>query len=228
MPKPDAISNFEGLCMSVMYLVPSGRVRAVVPEPFEVADVLPGLTLGGLYAARYAVGENRFKSEFGVLPAYVRYGERRGFYMSCFFLDETASCAGRGPWGLDKTPSTFDWEVDERSISLEVTTPEGPLVAVRLRQLIHKTPFNSTFPILCVKGESVVFFKNHLASHVGIAASTVRVPEGSPLAGFPSGMKLVSCFWDASNVAVAELERLHERALKGADKPLGSPIGRGM
>ncbi|MBI5191563.1 MAG: acetoacetate decarboxylase family protein [Nitrospirae bacterium] len=228
MQKPDAIASMQGLCMNVMYLIPSGKVRPLVPAPFAVSDVLPGFTIGGLYAARYATGDNTFKSEFGVLPAYVKYGERRGFFMSCFCQDETASCAGRGPWGLDKTPGVFSWDVSERAISLDVTTPGGPLAGIRLRPIVNRTPFGTTFPILCVKGESVVFFKNYLASNIGFATSSVHIPPESPLAGFPLGLKLVSTFWDASNVVVKAPELAHERALKGAEKALGSPIGKGM
>ncbi len=221
--------KLKGFCMAVLYLVPTRQVRALIPSPLEISEVAPGLTLGGLYAARYGKGGPEAASEFGLLPAYVNYGGKKGFYMHNFCVDnEDPRHCGRRILTTDRALSEFSWDIGEKHIKLDVFSGGTPVVTIRMRPIISKTPLTASFPILCVKGNNVVFLKNNYAANFGVSSSTVSVPAGSPLSGFPLKMKLISTFWDASNIILKEPEYVHEGALKRADEALGNPIGRQM
>jgi hypothetical protein len=142
--------------------------------------------------------------------------------------EEAVMKNGRRVWSADKTVSEFNWEISEKCISLEVAQGGSPVISVRMKPVINTTPVTAGFPILCVKGNNVVFLKNHYASNVGISTSTVSIPEGSPLKGFPFMLKLISTFWDASNVVHKEPEFIHETVIKAPEKALGTPIGKQM
>ncbi len=216
----------RGFCMTVLYLVPAGRVRAAVPHPLEISEVAPGLTVGGIYAARYGGPGKEATSEFGLLPAYVSYGGRKGFYMRDFRADsdDQRQC-GRHMPGAERAISEFNWETGDRLIDLEVSSGGAPVINIRMRPIIG-APISAAFPILCVKGTSVVSLKNHYAGGLDISASTVSIPHESPLYGFPFKVKLISTVWDASNIVLSEPEYIRKEAMKPAEKALGTPIGR--
>ena len=63
---------------------------------------MPGFTLGGIYAARYGRGKD-VMSEFGLMPAYVQFGDKKGFFTDHFCMDDTPAgegCSGgQFKWG---------------------------------------------------------------------------------------------------------------------------------
>ena len=214
----EMLLGFKGLCMTVLYLVPTRQVKHLVPAPLKITEVAPGLTVGGLYAARYGKGNSGPADEFGVLPAYVGYEGRGGFFMHNYLAGhQEAGCAA---------PAHFDWTMHGKWVALEVASGGFPVVSIRMRPVFSQIPISASFSFLCVKGQNVVFFKNHYASSLGISTSKVVIPEDSPIAGFPFRQKLVSTFWDASNVVLNEPELVHERMLKAPEKALGTPIGK--
>jgi len=227
MGYPQAPWRFQGLCMAIFYLVPIGKAKTFVPEPFEINEVLPGMTLGGLFAARYTGGDLGAMSEFGVMPAYVRYLDRKGFYMHNFSVDsEDAKEGCRKIWGVDKGISDFSWDMGEKKIALDVSSGGVNLISLKIRPLVKELPFTACFPFLSIKGKNVVSFQHHFASRIGLATSTVRIPDKSPLKGLPLRMKLISAFWDASNIVLKEPEYITEKLLKHAENAFGNPVGR--
>jgi len=219
-------SKFESLCMTVFYLIPTRQVRPYVPQPLTITEVAPGYTIGGLYAARFGCAEGRAISEFSVLPAYVRHSDKKGFLMNNFCTDSNAEGAGRDAGGIVKSPASFAWVMDERYVSLEVAKAGSPVITIKMKPLINELPFSASFPFLSVKGNNVVFFKNQYASNIGLSTSSVSIPKDSPLSGFPFGVKLLSTFWDASNVVMKEPEYVQEPVISRPDKAFGSPISK--
>ncbi|HLB24950.1 MAG TPA: hypothetical protein VJM83_01345, partial [Nitrospirota bacterium] len=102
------------------------------------------------------------------------------------------------------------------------------LISLTMRPLLTGVPYNGNIPFLCSKGGNVVHFQNHFISKVGISTTRVAIPEGSMLRDFPFGMKVLSAFWDASNVIVKEPEFAPVRGIKRAENVLGEPIGKGI
>jgi hypothetical protein len=214
----ELLLGFKGLCMTVIYLVPTRKVAKLVPAPLKITEVAPGLTLGGIYAARYGKGGSGKADEFGVLPAYVGYEGRSGFFMHNYLSgEENPGCT---------EPASFNWATHGKWVSLDLAHGGSPVINVKMRPVFSHIPITASFSFLCVKGQNVVFFKNHYASNVGVSTSKIVIPDGSPIAGFPFGLKLISMFWDASNVVLKEPELVHERLLKAPEKALGTPIGK--
>jgi len=205
------------ICIAIFYLVPAGAARAGVPAPLQVVEVLPGLTLGGIYATRY--GGDDPMSEFGIFSAYANHGDKNGYYVSEIFSDAgTARGCCRD--------ATFKWYVDERRLSLDVAVEGSPYAGIGVRPLVRDVPVKTGFPIICVKEGNVVFLQNRYISKASIAATDVKFPEGSPLSGSLRGLKFLSTYWDVSNIVRREREFIHKRATAiNASDVYGSTFG---
>lgn len=100
--------RLRGRALFSVQLVKASRVRPLVPPPFRVVCVFPGLTVGGLYVAAYGAGSALDYHELAVIPALVRYGRRRGGWVSHIYVDDTRSVAGGlEVWGLPKELAEF-------------------------------------------------------------------------------------------------------------------------
>lgn len=205
--------------MTVFYLVPAKDVRDLVPHPLKVSEVVPGFTIGGLYAARYGPGGRDGAggtSEFGLLQAYVTYGDKKGFFMRHFCMEgkDGGACGA------------FSWDGGDKWVSLDVASGGERLLNLRMRPLLKGIPFTANIPFLCIKGNNVVYFQNHFISKIGISNSKVTIPESSPLKGYPFKYKLLSTFWDTSNVILKEPEYATAHPIKRQENVLGTPIGK--
>jgi len=216
-----------GLCMAVFYLVPSSRVKASLPSRVSVIDVIPGMTLGGLYAARFPHADGAL-NEFGVMPAYVRYESKKGYFLDHFCVDDSgANPSGMIHDGQSCSGSDFGWDFTDKSASLSILSESGTVINVRMKPLLKRLPISSCFHFLCVKGENVLVFKNRIASSIGISMTNVNIPENSPLSGFPLKYKLLSTFWEPSNVIMKEPETIKPRSAIGrTDEAFGSHMSK--
>ena len=207
----------KSLSMTILYLVPVKKVKDRIPEPLTVSEVVPGFTLGGIYAARYGRGKN-VMSEFGLLPAYVQFGDKKGFFTDNFCMDNKPAGNGCGS-------GQFKWGGNAKLITLDVASRGSGLISIRMRPLISNIPFTGTLPFLCLKGTNVVYLQNHLISRIGISLSDVVMPEDSPLKSFPFGPKLITIFWDTSNVIYKEPELAGQRVIQ-RENALGTPMSK--
>jgi len=216
-----------GLCLAVFYLVPSSRVKSLLPPSVSVIDVIPGMTLGGFYAARFP-GEDRALNEFGVMPAYVRYESKKGYFLDHFCADSSgASSPGMIHDGPSCGGTDFVWDFTGKAATLTVRSEQKTVIEVRMTPLLKRLPISSCFHFMCVKGENVMVFKNRLASTIGISMTDVNIPEGSLLSGFPLKYKLLSTFWEPSNVIMKEPEIVKSRAtIRRTDEAFGSHMTR--
>ena len=108
-------------------------------------------------------------------------------------------------------------------ITLDVASRGSALINIRMRPLISNIPFTGTLPFLCLKGTNVVYLQNHLISRIGISLSDVDMPAESPLKGFPFGPKLITVFWDTSNIIYKEPELAGQRVIQ-RENALGTPM----
>ena len=209
--------GYKNLCIMIFYLMPVGDMRQGLNPSLKIIEFLPGMTIGGLYAARYGRSADESISEFALLRAYAEYRGRKGFLLEHFMGDKNGVGEGCGK-GL------FSWDIDKNTIDLEVADVNGPVAGVRVRPLIKDVPFQANFPFLCMKGENVVFTQNHFISKLSISSTTVRIPDGSPLKDAPLKIKLLSSFWETSNVIIKETEYV-PKAMKAADNVFGNTMG---
>jgi hypothetical protein len=208
----------KSLCMTILYLVPVKKVTGLIPEPLRAAEVIPGFTVGGFYAARYGSRSGQAVSEFGLMPAYVRLGDKKGFFMRHFCMDNRPAKEGC-------SCGNFSWKEDGKSIALDVSSEESGLVSIRMRPVLNNIPFTGALPFLYEKGNNIVYLQNHLISRIGVSFSKVTLPEDSPIKGFPFGPKLVTAFWDTSNIVYKEPELTAQRAALKRENILGTPMG---
>jgi len=216
-----------GLCMAVFYLVPSARVRADMPPQLEVIDVLPGMTLGGVYAARLPQGEGAALNEFGVMPSYVRYGSKKGYFLKHFCGDSsgaTSSCMIHDGPGCGDTE--FDWAFTPKGAKLELHTGGTAMIAISMRPLVKRLPISSCFHFMCTRGDNVLFFKNRLASAIGLSMTSLTIPDSSPLSEIPLKYKLFSTYWEPSIMIRKEQEAAPSRAIRRTDEAFGSHMSK--
>jgi hypothetical protein len=207
----------KSLSMTILYLVPVKKVKDRIPEPLKVSEVVPGYTLGGIYAARYGRGKD-VMSEFGLMPAYVQFGDKKGYFTDHFCMDNKPACESR-------SSGQFKWGGSDRLITLDVASHGCGLIRIRMRPLVSNIPFTGTLPFLCLKGTNVVYLQNHLISRIGISLSDVDMPAESPLKNFPFGPKLITVFWDTSNVIYKEPEFAGQRVIN-RENALGAPMSK--
>jgi hypothetical protein len=207
----------KSLSMTILYLVPVKKVKDRIPEPLKVTEVVPGYTLGGIYAARYGRGKD-VVSEFLLMPAYVQFGDKKGYFTDHFCMDNK-------PASESCSSGQFKWGESDRLITLDVASSGSGLVSIRMRPLVSNIPYTGTLPFLCLKGTNVVYLQNHLISRIGISLSDVDMPAGSPLKDFPFGPKLITVFWDTSNVIYKEPELAGQRVIQ-RENALGTPMSK--
>ncbi|MHB8174744.1 MAG: hypothetical protein ACYDFU_09850 [Nitrospirota bacterium] len=206
----------KSLCMIILYLVPIKKIKGQVPEQLEVLEVVPGFTLGGIYAARYWSRGRDFVSEFGLMQSYVRFGDKKGFFIDHFCMDKNPASEG--------CSGSFSWGGKGRLVTLNVSAEGADLIDIKMRPLIKDIPFTGTLPFLCLKGNNVVYHHNHFISRIGISLSKVVLPSGSHLRDFPFGPKLFTVFWDTSNIVFQEPEYVGQRVMKQKNA-MGTPMG---
>ncbi|HEY3347768.1 MAG TPA: hypothetical protein VGK71_09120 [Nitrospirota bacterium] len=208
----------KSICIAVLYLVPSRKAGSEVPAPLKVCEVIPGYTIGGLYASRYILPGLEDRSEFGVLTAYTNFNDKKGFYMRRL-------CARGIGQAADLADGSFEWKF-ERGIWLKVSAQARELATIRMRPIAN-LPFNANFPFLCVNDSGVVHLRNNFASRIGISVSSVHIPKDSPVKEIPFGIKFLSSFWDASNIVIKEPESIPLRAgINRADNVMGTHMGK--
>jgi len=216
-----------GLCIAVFYLVPSSRIKEMVPPQLDVIDVIPGMTLGGIYAARFPQGDGVSLNEFGVIPSYVRYGSKKGYFLKHYCVDSSGSKgSGMIHEGPDCGDSEFEWGFTPKGASLEVYSGGSAMIGLKMRPIIKRLPISSCFHFMCTRGDNVLFFKNRLAPSIGVSLTSLRIPDTSPLAGIPLRYKLLSTYWEPSNVVRREPETLPARAIR-TDEAFGSHMSKG-
>jgi len=187
--------------MMIFYLVPSRRAEELVPSPLEVSEVIPGATLGGLYAALYRTGDFGPLSEFSAFPALVRYGKRRGFYVPFSMVESRDDPPGnRGAWGLRKECASFEWREEEARYGLNVLCGRQKIVSVDLSAHRLTLPLRISFPFFHVRSRGVISYHADYAARVHLSSSSVEIPAESPLSEYGLKRKLITTLWESTKI----------------------------
>jgi hypothetical protein len=178
-------------------------MAAFVPSPLVVSEVLPGVTLGGLYAACYETGDFGALSEFSVSPALVRYKNKRGFYIPYSITqskDGLTEC--KGAWGLKKENAGFQWEKDKSRCILRVACDGRKVAEIGLRTRLISLPMRMSFPFFHVRANGVFSYHADYTARVNLASSTVEIPDSSPLAPYAFRRKLITTLWESTKIVL--------------------------
>lgn len=195
--------NMSGFCVMVFYLVSTKRMSSFVPGPLEVAQVLPGVTLGGLYAASYQSGDFGAVNELSAFPALARYRNKKGFYVPCSMVESRQGFSGhRGAWGLKNQKASFQWSQEQSRYVLKVNCDGVEILELHLSTRRIALPLRISFPFIYVRGNGVVSYRADYAAKVYLSTSTVVVPEGSPFRTYGLKYKLITTLWESARIVI--------------------------
>ena len=189
----------EGSTVVSPWLVSSRAARCRVPAPLQVIDVLPGLTLGAIFAASYLDSPVGGYDEFGFAPALVAYNGRWGFFVSHLYVDTRASAeAGRALWGLPKQPASIDWRQTGDGLAVEVLHHGQRVCRLESRQRGAAVPAAIGASFIARPEEGVRLAGLHLRARFAPASSRFYVAAGSPFEGLGLRLGLPSLWaWEA-------------------------------
>jgi hypothetical protein len=192
-----------GFCTIIGYLVSSKRVSDFVPSPLTVADVMPGVTLGGFYAASYQHGDFGAVSEFSVFPALVRYKNKKGFFVPCSMTESSESLSGpKGAWGLRKEGAAFQWRQQENRHVLKIRCNGEKVIEIAFNVNRVALPIRTSFPFFHVRSGGVISYHADYAARLHFCTSRVVIPENSPVAIYGFSRKLVTTFWESTKIVL--------------------------
>lgn len=193
--------SLGGYCMMIFYLVSSRQAAELVPSPLEVSEVVPGLTLGGLYAALYQTGDFGSLSEFSAFPALVRYKKRRGFFVPFSMVESRDDLPGyKGAWGLRKECASFEWREEKTHYHLNVLCGTQKIVSIDLNTRRLTLPIRISFPFFHVRPRGVISYHADYAARVHLSSSTVEIPPESPLTAFGLKRKVITTLWESTKI----------------------------
>ncbi len=209
MSKEDSVAHerppwkMGGFCMMIFYLSSSKRMSSFVPAPLEVAEVVPGATLSGLYAASYETGEFGALSELSAFPALVRYKKKKGFYIPCSMVESREGSYGdKGAWGLRNEAAAFEWSQERSRYVLKVGSGEDKVLEVHLNARKISLPIRVSFPFFHLRSSGVVSYRADYAAKVHLSSSTVEIPEKSPLSVYGFKSKFMTTFWNSTKIVL--------------------------
>ena len=191
MTYPTPPWTLKGYAFQNFHWVKIEQVSAVIPKELEIVAILPGKTLASVYFSAYTSGSVLEYNELIIAPAFVRYKNKTGSWISHIYVDHPDSVAGgREIWGLPKEMADFTW------------TETGVTVSQNNRNLCnfyHKKGLFSTFwkqklsgNVLSGLESDLLFFSSHFQSKLALVKGQVEIPNQSPFANFELGQPFLS------------------------------------
>lgn len=174
MPYPPAPWTLTGVALATPRLIDIDRARLFVPRDLDIVPVLPGKTLGMVFAAYY--DSDLSYSELIVAPALVRQG---GFWVSHIYVDNESSVAGgRDIWGLPKQLAHFGWHPK----GVDMHQGERLLCAIDHPQPFYTLRLPLMTPSVSALGTALLAFTSHFRAGLGFSLGQLTVPDESPFA----------------------------------------------
>jgi len=203
-PPPPWDTHVQGA--GSIYLVAAKTLR--LPPGFRPVTAL-GRASGMLVYLRYLPPSPLVYRELIWIPAMVRAGGRRGWYVDKIYVDDEASlAAGRAEWALPKTLAQFDDHGDR----ITFTAEDGTYARLRLRRFGPARPLDSTLATIQSRENRLVRFRCTFGGRVQLGGLTVEMfsPGGD---GWPSFVAARST--RAGGYLSAGRARMHEPQVIG-------------
>jgi hypothetical protein len=157
------------------YLVRAADVR--VPAPLEI-EARAGMTLGLLGFVEYRAPSPLRYRELLWMPARVRSGSMRGYWVAKMYVDDEDSlAAGRTEWALPKQLARFDQQNDRVRVDCE----DGARWTIEIGKPPLRAKLRNRITTLQVEAGRVVRFRGDTKAPAGPAK--VRVSEATGLDG---------------------------------------------
>jgi hypothetical protein len=180
MSYPPAPWNLKGFAVLTFNLIEVDRARNFVPAGLEIVSVLPGKTLGSVYASSYQSGSVLEYNELIVAAALVRDRGKVGSWISHIYVDNPDSVAGgREIWGLPKEMAEFTWQ--DRSLTVRqqnrdlcrLNYQQNFLSFLKLPQKLSGNSFGGL-------GADLLLFQANLEAKVSLLSTKLEIPSDSP------------------------------------------------
>ena len=170
---------------SAVVSVQLARARtARIPPELKVLRVWPGMTVGGIYLARYGPGSTLEYGELIVFSAVVRAGGRVGGWVSHIYVDSAESMAGgREIWGLPKELAEFEWGSETVTVRQGETTLLRTVSQEKARGLTIGGPLAA----FGIKDGVILHFSARCRARIRRLRARWTIPPESPLAGLGLG-----------------------------------------
>lgn len=210
MPYPPAPwpVQITGTMYQTLHLLDSERVREFVPSQFDLINVLPGKTLGGIYLAYYGPGSIIEYHEMGVFLSFVRYSGKAGVWISNMYVDSEQSLEfGCEDLGLPKEMAEFDWPQDGGKIT--VRQGEQIICSLGPGKGYYGWKQKLGGPAFGLLDSQVLRFRVGYNVRFGLTLTRLDIPQDSPLAKYGLGKPTISiCAKDGDALLASDLERL--------------------
>jgi hypothetical protein len=187
MSYPPAPWKLKGICLVTLHLVETRRARPFLPPELNIVSVLPGRTLGGVFLASYGPGSMIEYNELTILPALARYQNKRGFWISHIYVDDTGSLAGgREIWGVPKELAQFTWEEGGHR-RVEVCQDGRTLCRLDAGRPLRLWRQRMSLPMFGSKRPDLLRFQAKPEAELGLSGGRLQVPAPSPFAALGLG-----------------------------------------
>lgn len=193
MTYPPAPWRLQGFAIQCLNLVDSKVAKDFIPSQLEIVSLLPGKTLGGIYISSYKPGSLVEYNELIVVPGYVRYQGKTGFWISHIYVDNEDSVAGgREIWGLPKEMAEFSWDKN----SIKISQSNNKLCNLEYHQGLFNlsTWWKPEVSGSCFSGlgSDLLFFSSQFKSKIALLKSNLEVPASSPFAPLNLGKPILT------------------------------------
>ncbi|MDJ0732853.1 MAG: acetoacetate decarboxylase family protein [Nostocaceae cyanobacterium] len=188
MTYPPAPWKLQGYAIQTLHLIDIQRVTAFVPSELEIVSLFPGKTLGGIYLSTYVTGSLLEYNELIVVPAFVRYQNQTGAWISHIYVDNEYSVAGgREIWRLPKEMAEFKW--DNNQVSVRQNQHQLCQLYYKKGLLSFSTWWRQAFigNTFGGLGSELLFFQGHFKSQIGLLQANLEIPQESPFVSLSLG-----------------------------------------
>jgi len=146
------------------------RARDLRLPPELEPIVVRGFAMGLLAYIEYRPPSPLTYSELIWMPAMVRAGKSRGYWVARMYVDDdTTLLAGRELWALPKTKATFE----RRGNTVNVSADDGTSLRLEFRAHGVALPLRSRMATLQVDGDRIVRFRADFTGRARVARAKV-------------------------------------------------------
>lgn len=182
--------------MQTVQLIDIDSIRSQIPPQLDIVSVLPGKTVGGIYAAAYTTGSTLLYNELIVAAALVQHAGRIGAWISHIYVDNADSVAGgREIWGLPKENAQFSWEMGDRP-AVQVRQGEQLLCQLSRQWAIPGWQQAFPVPVFSLLNQQLIQFMGQTDFKFYLAGVDVQVPPDSPLAQLKMASPWLNFYFD--------------------------------
>lgn len=188
MTYPPAPWTLQGYAIHTWQFLDVERVRPFIPSEFDIVNILPGKTVGGVYVSHYGSGSVLEYNELIVTGGLVSDGSKLGVWISHIYVDNVDSVAGgREIWGLPKELAEFTWESCDRATSdyehrLIVRQGERTLCQWNYNSPNFGLPLPFSGDAFSTQSTSILCFNSQLKSSISLIGSQLQIPPESAFA----------------------------------------------